>query len=92
MRAAWLKEEGGLFIFDFCIQMRGGGLIYFLFLYPNEGGGGLIGEGLEEKGAKYINYSTSIPSSPFQNMLQERGQLQGLKPGLQGQYCMLCTW
>ena len=33
MRTAWLKEEGGLFIFDFCIQMRGG------LFYPNEGGG-----------------------------------------------------
>ena len=60
---------------------RGGGLIYFLFLYPNEGG---IGEGRKEKGAKYRNYSTSIPSSPFPNMLQERGQLQRLKHGLQG--------
>jgi hypothetical protein len=71
MWTAWLKEEGGLFIFDFCIQMRGPG-------------GGCIGEGLREKGAKYRNYSTSIPSSAFPNMLQERGQLQGLKHGLQG--------
>ena len=63
---------------------RGGGLIYFLFLYPNEGAGGGIGEGLREKGAKYRNYSTSIPSSAFPNVLQERGQLQGLKHGLQG--------
>jgi hypothetical protein len=61
---------------------RGGGLIYFLILYPNEGG--VIGEGLNEKGAKYRNYSTSIPSSPFPNMLQEGGQLQRLKHGLQG--------
>ena len=37
MGTAWLKEEGGLFIFDFCIQMRGGGA--YLFLYPNEDGG-----------------------------------------------------
>jgi hypothetical protein len=36
MGTAWLKEEGGLFIFDFCIQMRGGA---YLFLYPNEEGG-----------------------------------------------------
>jgi hypothetical protein len=64
------KEEGGLFIFYFCIQMRGGG-IYFRFLYPNEGEGLL--ERFEEKGAKYRNYSTSIPSSPFPNMLQEKG-------------------
>ena len=35
MGAAWLKE--------------GGGLIYFLFLYPNERGGG-IGEGLKREG------------------------------------------
>ena len=72
MGTAWLKEEGGLFIFYFCIQMRGG-----------------IGEGLKEKGAKYRNYSTSIPSSPFPNMLQERGQQQGLKHGFQGQ-CIAC--
>ena len=38
MGTAWLKEGGGLM------------LIYFLFLYPNEGG---IGEGLKERGAKY---------------------------------------
>jgi hypothetical protein len=63
---------------------RGGGIIYFWFLYPNEGGGGVIGEGLKEKGAKYRNYSNSIPSSPFQNMLQERGKLRGLKHELQG--------
>ena len=58
---------------------RGGGLIYFCIQMR----GGVIGEGLKEKGAKYRNYSTSIPSSPFPNMLQERGQLQGLKHGLQ---------
>ena len=57
----------------------------YLFLYPNEGGGGrVIGDWLREKGAKHRNYSTSIPSSPFPNMLQERGKLQGLKHGLQG--------
>jgi hypothetical protein len=39
---------------------------------------------VKEKWAKYRNYSTSIPSSPFPNMLQERGKLLGLKPGLQG--------
>ena len=60
---------------------RGGGLIYFCIQMR---GGGVIGEGLKEKGAKYRNYSTSIPSSPFPNMLQERRQLQGLKHGLQG--------
>ena len=79
MRAAWLKEEGGLIYF--CIQMRGGAYLFLIFV-PN--GGGVIGEGLEEKGTKYRNYSTSIPSSPFPNILQERGQLQGLKHGLQG--------
>jgi hypothetical protein len=46
---------------------RGGGLIYFCI--QMRGGGGGVGEGLKEKGAKYRNYSTSIPSSPFPNML-----------------------
>jgi hypothetical protein len=65
-----------------CIVKRGEGLIYFCIQMR---GGGVIGEGLKEKWAKYRNYSTSIPSSPFPNMLsQERGQLQGLKHGLQG--------
>jgi hypothetical protein len=50
----------GLFIFYFCIQKKG------------EGGGELERD-LKERLAKYRNYSTSIPSSPFQNMLQERG-------------------
>jgi hypothetical protein len=54
------------------------GLIYFCI---QRGG---IGQGLKREGSKYRNYSTSIPSSPIPNMLQERGQLQGLKPGLQG--------
>jgi hypothetical protein len=65
---------------------RGGGLIYFCIQMR---GGGVIGEGLEEKGAKYRNYSTSIPSYPFPNMLQERGQLQGLKPGLHVMYLVI---
>jgi hypothetical protein len=39
---------------------------------------GLLERGLIERGAKYRIYSTSIPSSPFPNMLQERGQLQAL--------------
>ena len=49
-------------------------------------GGGVLERGLKERGAKYRNYSTSILSSPFPNMLQlhERGQLQGLERGLQG--------
>ena len=62
MGAAWLKD--------------GGGLIYFLFLYPKRGG--LLERGLIERGTKYRIYSTSIPSSPFPNMLQEREQLQAL--------------
>ena len=70
MGTAWLKEERGLFIFYFCIQMRGGGV---------------IGEGLKRRD-KYRNCSTSISSSPFPNMLQERGQPQGLKQGLQGRF------
>ena len=48
------------------------------------GGGGVIGKELKREGAKYRNYITSIFSSPFPNMLQERRQLQGLKHGLQG--------
>jgi hypothetical protein len=43
---------------------------------------GVIGEGLKREGDKYRNYSASIPSSPFPNMLQEWWQLQGLKHGL----------
>ena len=62
---------------------RGGGAYLFLFLYPKRGA--CIGEGLKREGVKYRNYSTSIPSSPFPNMLQERGKLQGLKNGFQGQ-------
>jgi hypothetical protein len=60
---------------------EGGGLFIFYFCIQKGGG---IGEGLKREGAKYRNYSTSIPSSPFPNMLQERRQLQGLKQGLQG--------
>ena len=56
--------------------LKGGGIIYF-------------GEGLKREGDKYRNYSTSMPSSPFPNMLQERGQLQALKHGFQGQ-CIAC--
>jgi hypothetical protein len=61
--------------------LKSGGV--YLFLYPKRR---LLERDLKERGAKYRNYSTSIPSSPFLNMLQERGQLQGLM------YCMLCTW
>ena len=64
---------------------EGGGLIYFDFCIKSGG----IGQGLKREGGKYRNYSTSIPSSPFPNMLQERGQLQGLKHGFQGQ-CIAC--
>jgi hypothetical protein len=60
--------KGGELVFYFCIQKEGG----------------VLERDLKERGAKYRNYSTSIPSSPFPNMLQERGQLQGLKQGLQG--------
>ena len=56
---------------------RGGGLFIFYFCIQ------------KERGAKYRNYSTSIPSSPFPNMLQEMGQLQGLKHGLQC-LCIAC--
>ena len=51
---------------------RGGGGLFILIFVSKEG---CIGEGLKREGAKYRNYSTSIPSSPFPNMLQERGQL-----------------
>ena len=65
---------------------RGGGLIYFDFCIQR----GVYWRGpLKREEAKYRNYSTSIPSSPFPNMLQERGQLQGLKQGFQGQ-CIAC--
>ena len=40
-------------------------------------------------GAQYRNYSTSIPSFPFPNMLQKREQRQGLKLGLKG-WCIAC--
>ena len=58
-----------------------------LFIFVSKEGG--IGQGLKREGAKYRNYSTSIPSCPFPNMLQEREQLQGLKHGFQGQ-CIAC--
>jgi hypothetical protein len=60
---------------------RGGGLIYFYFCIQR-GAYCRIGEGLKRGGARYRNYSTSIPSFP--NMLQERG-LQGLNRAFQGQ-------
>ena len=63
---------------------RGGAYLFFIFVSKKRG---VLERDLKERGAKYRNYSTSIPSSPFPNMmLQERGQLQGLM------YCMLCTW
>ena len=67
-------------------MVKRGGLIYFDFCIQRGGG---IGEGIKREGAKYRNYSTSNPSSPFPNMLQERGQLQGLKHGFEGQ-CIAC--
>jgi hypothetical protein len=77
MGAAWLK--------------MGGGLIYFLFLCPKRGG--VLERDLKERGAKYRNYSTSIPSSSFSNMLQERGETAGVKAWIARlMYCMLCTW
>ena len=63
----------------------GGGLFILIFVYKE----GCIGEGLKREGAKYRNYSTSIPSSPFANMLQERGQLQGLKHGFHVMYLVI---
>jgi hypothetical protein len=45
--------------------LKGGGLIYFCI--QKEGGG--FERDLKERGAKYRNNSTSIPSSPFPNML-----------------------
>ena len=69
---------GGLFIFYFCIQKEGGGVLE---------------RDLKERGAKYRNYSTSIPSSSFSNMLQERGETAGVKAWIARlMYCMLCTW
>jgi hypothetical protein len=65
-----------------------GGLIYFDFCIQRGG----IGEGIKREGAKYRNYSTSIPSSPFPNMLQE-GATAGVKAWIsRSMYCMLCTW
>jgi hypothetical protein len=70
MGAAWLK--------------MGGGLIYFLFLYPKRGEG-LIGEGLKREGG--LNIEITVP--PFLPLLSQTccrrgGKLQGLKHGLQG--------
>jgi hypothetical protein len=65
--------------------LKEGGLFILIFVSKE----GCIGEGIKREGAKYRNYSTSNPSSPFPNMLQERGQLQGLKHGFQGQ-CIAC--
>ena len=86
-----VKRGGGLIYFCNLYPNEGGGLIYFLFLYPNEGGG--IGEGLKEKGAKYRNYSTSIPS--FLSLPKHAGE--GATAGVKALiamliYCMLCTW
>jgi hypothetical protein len=66
------------------VKRGGRGLIYFLCKKR-----GVLERDLKERGAKYRNYGTSIPSSPFPNMLQERRQLQGLKQGLQGS-CIAC--
>jgi hypothetical protein len=62
-----------------CMVKRGGGGL-FIFVSKKRG---VLKRDLKERGAKYRNYSTSIPSSPFPNMLQERGKLQRLKHGLQ---------
>jgi hypothetical protein len=65
--------------------LKEGGL--FILIFVSKGGG--IGEGIKRERDKYRNYSTSIPSSPFPNMMQEREQLQGLEHGFQGQ-CIVC--
>ena len=65
--------------------LKEGGLFILIFVSKE----GDIGEGIKKERDKYINYSTSIPSSPFPNVLQERGKLQGLKHGFQGQ-CIVC--
>ena len=58
--------------------LKEGGLFIFYFCIKKG-----VGEGLKIEGDKYRNYCATIPnSSPFPNMLQERGQLQGLKHGL----------
>ena len=74
MRAAWLKG--------------GGGALFILIFVSKEG---VLERGLKERG---LNIEITvpplyIPSSPFPNMLQEMGQLQGLKNGFQGQ-CITC--
>ena len=40
---------------------RGGGLFILIYVSKEVG----IGEGIKREGAKYRNYSTSIPSSPL---------------------------
>ena len=42
--------------------LKGGGGLFILIFVSKEVG---IGEGLKREGAKYRNYSTSIPSSPL---------------------------
>ena len=59
MGSAWLNWGGGAYLFFICVSKKRG----------------VLERDLKERGAKYRNYSTSIPSSPFPNMLQERGQL-----------------
>jgi hypothetical protein len=69
--------------------LKGEGLIYFCI---QKEGAGVLERDVKERGAKYRNYSTSIPSSPFPNMLQE-GETAGVKAGIARlMYCMLCTW
>jgi hypothetical protein len=50
--------------------MGGGAYLFFICVSKK---GGVLERDLKERGAKYRNYSTSIPFSPFPNMLQERG-------------------
>jgi hypothetical protein len=66
-----------------------GGLFILIFV-SKEGG---IGEWLEREGAKYRNYSTSIPFSPFPKHAAGEGATAEVKAWIsRSMYCMLGTW